>query len=60
MHLFGLGTPDFVLVAFVLLLFFGKDRLPDLARGIGQSIRELREGLAEGLESKETDKPNKK
>ena len=30
MHIFGLGTPELVLIAFVLLLFFGKDKLPGL------------------------------
>ena len=49
MHIFGLGTPELVLIAFVLLLFFGKDKLPDLARGIGESVRELRDGLAAGM-----------
>ena len=52
MHIFGLGTPELVLIAFLLLLFFGKDRLPGLARGIGQSVRELRDGLSSGFEQK--------
>jgi sec-independent protein translocase protein TatA len=49
MNIFGLGTPEIVLIAFVLLLFFGKGRLPDLARGIGESVRALRDGISEGL-----------
>ena len=59
MHIFGLGTPELVLIAFLLLLFFGKDKLPGLARSIGESVRELRDGLAEGLGAPETEKPKK-
>ena len=60
MHIFGLGTPELVLIAFLLLLFFGKDRLPGLARGIGESVRELRDGLAHGLEPEDKEKSQKK
>ena len=49
MDIFGLGTPELILIAFVLLLFFGKNKLPGLARSIGQSIKELRDGVKEGL-----------
>ncbi len=60
MHIFGLGTPELVLIAFLLLLFFGKDKLPGLARGIGESVRELRDGLAQGFETDGKDTPSKK
>jgi sec-independent protein translocase protein TatA len=50
MNIFGLGTPELILIVVVLLLFFGKDRLPGLARGIGESVRELRDGLTKGLD----------
>jgi sec-independent protein translocase protein TatA len=58
MDIFGLGTPEIILIVVVLLLFFGKDRLPGLARGIGESVRELRDGLSKGLgeEKKPEDK----
>ena len=60
MHIFGLGTPELVLIAFLLLLFFGKDKLPGLARGIGESARELRDGLTRGLEASDKETPRKK
>ena len=48
------GTPPHL---FVLLLFFGKDELPDLARSIGASFKELKTGFAEGAGApKETEK----
>ncbi len=48
MRIFGLGTPEIVLIVVVLLVFFGKDRLPDLARSIGKSVTELKRGFSEG------------
>ena len=60
MDIFGLGTPEIILIVVVLLLFFGKDRLPGLAHGIGESIRELRDGLSKGCgEEKEPDEKKK-
>ena len=57
MELFGLGAPELLLIVFVLLLFFGKDKLPDLARSIGRSMHELRSGFTDGLSTtKEDDK----
>jgi sec-independent protein translocase protein TatA len=57
MELFGLGAPELLLILFVLLLFFGKDKLPDLARSIGASFKELRSGFSEGVAAtKEDDK----
>ena len=48
MQIFGLGTPEIVLIVLVILIFFGKDRLPDLARSIGKSVTELKRGFSEG------------
>jgi sec-independent protein translocase protein TatA len=42
-----IGTGEILVVAAVLVLFFGAARLPDLARSIGRSLRELRRGLDE-------------
>jgi sec-independent protein translocase protein TatA len=40
--LMGLGGPEILLLLVVLLLLFGGAKLPALARGIGQSLRELK------------------
>ncbi|MCU0690337.1 MAG: twin-arginine translocase TatA/TatE family subunit [Polyangiaceae bacterium] len=48
MQIFGLGTPEIILIVVVLLLFFGKDRLPDLARSVGRSVTELKRGFTDG------------
>ena len=41
-----IGTGEIILIFAVLILFFGARKLPDLARSIGKSARELRKGLA--------------
>ena len=43
---FGLGGQELLIVLFILLLLFGSTRLPRLARGLGQSVREFKTGVA--------------
>jgi sec-independent protein translocase protein TatA len=40
------GSEMFIILA-VLLLLFGGSRLPQLAKGMGQSIKEFKKGVAE-------------
>lgn len=42
----GLGMPELLLILGVLLLIFGGTRLPQLAKGLGSSIREFKQGAA--------------
>jgi sec-independent protein translocase protein TatA len=51
MSFLGLGTPELLLILLVLLLFFGKDKLPELARSIGKSVRELKAGFEKSTDS---------
>ena len=54
MELFGLGTPEIILILFILLLFFGKDKLPDLAKSIGQAFKEIKKGFTNPDDSNES------
>ena len=38
----SIGIVEIVIIAVVLLLLFGGKKLPELGRGIGQSVRELK------------------
>lgn len=49
----NLRAPELILILVVVLLIFGASRLPQLARSIGQSAKELRKGMEEGLEDDE-------
>jgi sec-independent protein translocase protein TatA len=42
-----IGWPELIIILFVVLLIFGPKRLPDMARALGQSVKELRKS-AEG------------
>ncbi|MCS7189107.1 MAG: twin-arginine translocase TatA/TatE family subunit [Bacteroidia bacterium] len=55
--MFGLGYGEWLLIFGVLLLLFGGRKLPELARGLGASIREFREAMrGEGRESSSKEK----
>ena len=43
---FGLGLGETVLIAAVILLFFGPKRLPDAAASMGKGIREFRRAMS--------------
>ena len=43
--MFGLGTPEIIAILVLLLLLFGAKRLPELARGLGQGIKEFRKSV---------------
>jgi sec-independent protein translocase protein TatB len=40
---FGVGLGEMALIAFVAVLVFGPDRLPDLAKQAGQMVRKARQ-----------------
>lgn len=41
----GIGTTEIVVMAFVVLVLFGGKKLPELARGLGDSIKEVRKAV---------------
>jgi sec-independent protein translocase protein TatA len=43
----GIGTTELVLIGVVLFFLFGGKKLPELARGVGDSIREFRNTVKE-------------
>lgn len=38
-----MGTPEILMIMFVVLLLFGGKKLPELARGLGKGIREFKD-----------------
>lgn len=53
--IFGLGGPELIIILIILLLLFGGAKLPALAKGLGQSIKEFKNAAKE--EPKEEKKP---
>ena len=43
-----------IIILVIVLLIFGARKLPDLARSIGESAKELREGFREKPEEEDT------
>lgn len=43
----GLGTWEVVLIVFVILIFFGSKRIPDLAKGLGKGMREFKNAVGD-------------
>jgi sec-independent protein translocase protein TatA len=45
--MFGLGLPELLLILLALLLIFGGTRLPQLGKGLGESVKSFRRALKE-------------
>ena len=43
-----LGLPELLIILFIVILIFGANRLPQLATGLGKSIRNFKDGIKEG------------
>jgi sec-independent protein translocase protein TatA len=43
----SIGMPELLVIMLVVLLLFGSKRLPELARGLGKSIREFKKATDE-------------
>lgn len=40
--MFGIGTPEIIIIAIIALLIFGPSKLPELGKTIGKGLREFR------------------
>ena len=43
----GIGMHEVLLIALVVLLFFGGKKIPELMKGIGKGVRSFKDGMNE-------------
>jgi sec-independent protein translocase protein TatA len=54
----GVGVPELVIIAIVVLLLFG-NRLPSVMRSLGQSITEFKKGTRDGIADESDSEPHR-
>lgn len=45
--MFGLGMPEILLIALVVLLLFGGKKIPELMKGLGKGVKSFKDGMNE-------------
>ena len=43
----SIGAPELIVIALIALLLFGAGRIADIGKGLGQGIKNFKEGLKE-------------
>ena len=54
---FGIGGTELLIILAIVLLLFGGTKLPSLARGLGQSIKEFKKASKDDPEDDKAKKP---
>jgi sec-independent protein translocase protein TatA len=45
--MFGVGVQEIMLILLIAVLFFGGEKIPDIAKGLGQGLREFKCAMEE-------------
>lgn len=54
----NLGAPELIIILVIVLLLFGAKKLPELARSVGTSAKELRNSMADDKKDEGTKQSN--
>lgn len=57
--MFGIGIQELVVVLVIVLVLFGGKKLPELSKGIGEAIKNIRTGFSDN-ENKTSKEKSKK
>lgn len=64
--MFGIGMPEVLLIALIILLIFGGKKIPELMKGLGKGVKSFKDGINEAsnelkkdLEDKNVDSSKK-
>lgn len=55
-----IGTTELLLISGIALLLFGGKKLPEMMRGLGQGVKQFKEGMKDLDPMEETEEPDKK
>jgi sec-independent protein translocase protein TatA len=55
--MFGLGYQELLIILVIVLILFGANRLPELARSLGSSVKEFKKGVNEAKAEAEDTPP---
>lgn len=53
--IFGLGGTELIIILVIILLLFGGAKLPALAKGLGQSVKEFKKASKDASEDDDRD-----
>jgi len=51
----GIGAPELIVIALIALLLFGAGRIADIGKGLGQGIKNFKQGIKEAGEEDDKD-----
>ncbi len=57
--MFGLGTPELVIVLVIVLVLFGGAKLPQMMKGLGEGMKEFRNATRDEEETNTRDNSHK-
>jgi sec-independent protein translocase protein TatA len=49
----SIGTTEILIIALIVIILFGARRIPELAKGLGEGIRNFKAGMKSGDETRE-------
>ena len=55
MRIFGVGIQELLVIFLICLLVFGANKLPEIGRALGKTIREFKKSIKEDASSDEED-----
>lgn len=45
--MFGIGAQELLLIALIVLLFFGGKKIPEMMKGLGKGVKSFKDGMKE-------------
>ena len=60
MRIFGIGIQELLVILLICLLIFGANKLPEIGRALGKTIKEFKKSLQEGHTDSDKEDENKK